>query len=626
MCVVLCPRRHFCHPPAVRPQLVHRQIQPLHDVRSTRGVRMRQSTAVQDQSDETRTGMGSRAQTRSSQLTHWLVLALCVRCAGIRVNSPQSSWDLTQRADVQPVPGGLVLSEAGSGGAAAAPTLLVDVSTLATTRLQLRQEDFSRSRGEDDLGGFSLPIEQSVDKAWRQEKAIVSPAATQDAGAASAASSPVAAAAPSSSAVSAASVDGWYPVSIDSAPLLDRVSGRHLGDVSLKLSVQLEPYLRHLVASQSNLHLLSELVSHWLMESAPSADTPLRHLLLDQVCLSQLVGFIVASASDKGSMDGQRLRERVYPALHKALDVFGSGQAQMLPLLFSQGSAVWRQLFGLRRCVATSSLPSSSGGWALYAGLVEAFLGLAERAISTLEPPPPPPPKSAEEIDAQRIAEEAAEKKRAAKARKAAKAAAAAGGDGEDEPPLSGRGSSAGSVLSSPSSKQKKSGLAAEAEPPALPASRLCFGLASIDILREVFQATHVRLGGSSRRASSVEIDWASASEAKLAELSQCCDLLWRLHGFLLRYGDEQGSRPTVEQLRPALFGVGVSGGTDTGAGTDASGDPHALWLQKVLGSIVKKARDTLANNRDLFAKLQQHADRFAKHYPTEVKPKKTKQ
>jgi len=310
------------------------------------------------------------------------------------------------------------------------------------------------------------------------------------------------------------------------------------------------------------------------------------------------IQLVVRAGADPGSMDGQRLRERLVPLLHRALDVFGP--EVMLPLLFARRSSAWSALWELRRCAPPSQLASNLG-WSLYTGVIESFMTLAERAALLLEPVPPPPVKSPEEIEAERVAAELAEK-RAAKKRRAAAAAAAAAGD--DEPP-------------SGSKKKKKSLSTLEplAEPPVLPPSSLSFGLSALPVLRELLEAIHVRVGGHKRTvaaaAVAAEIDWSQASESKLQELVSACELLWRCQHFLFRYGDGPDSRSSADQLRVPLF-------------AREGGDVHALWLQKCMSVVVKKSRDSLADNRELLSRLQQHADYFAKTYPTEAKPKKS--
>lgn len=502
------------------------------------------------------------------------------------------------------VQGGLALD---AGSASLPPTLSIPVSSLPTARLQVCQEDFSRSKEEDDLGSLSVAVEEIVARAWRREKnATVVPTSAVAATTATAADPATAASAPASpSSAACVSDDEWYPVSMDGMPLLERATGRHLGEASLRLSVQLGPYLRHLASAPNgasgNLRLLSQLVSQWL-DTAGAGDprTPLRHLLLDESSLLSFIQLVVRAGADPGSMDGQRLRERIVPLLHRALDVFGP--EVMLPLLFARRSAAWAALWELRRCAPPSQLASPLC-WSLYTSTMESFMALAERAALLLEPVPPPPVKSAEELEAERVAAELAEK-RAAKKRRAAAAAAAAAGD--DEPPTG-------------SSKKKKKSLSTLAplpEPPVLPPSSLSFGLSALPVLRELLESIHVRVGGYKRTgaaatAAVADTDWSQASEAKLQELVSACELLWRAQHFLFRYADGPDSRCSPDSVRVPLF-------------AREGGDVHALWLQKSMGSVVKKSRDTLADNRDLAARLQQHADYFARLYPTEAKPKKS--
>jgi hypothetical protein len=220
------------------------------------------------------------------------------------------------------VPGGLALSASSSSSS---PTLLIPVSDLASSRLQVHQEDFSKLKVDDDMGGFSIHLEEVVTRSWKKEAntkkaATVTPAST----AADAASTPAPIVAPIASVAvapaSASSDDGWYHVSIDSASLLDRVTGRHLGEISLKLSVRLEPYLQYLVASQTGLRLLYELTQQFI--DHPSVDTPLRHILLHPASLKAFIAFVVKAGADKGSMDGERMRDRIFTLIGKVLDTF----------------------------------------------------------------------------------------------------------------------------------------------------------------------------------------------------------------------------------------------------------------------------------------------------------------
>jgi hypothetical protein len=524
----------------------------------------------------------------------------------IRKNSTSCSWNLTFGGDVLSVPGGLELPTNGH-----APVVQVAVPSLSTARLQVHQENYGRVKEEDDLGSASVSIEELVEKAWRgAAKAAVVPSSVVSLQQQ-----------PSDKLIAPiANEPGWYAVSVENAQLLERSTGRPVGEVSLQLSVHLEPYLRHLVATQTNLHLLASLVTAF-MEATNTASTaaiaaqesPLRHLLLDASSLIGLIQLTVRAGADKGSMDGQRLRERLYPLLHRALDVYGPDV--IIPALFANESAGWKSLWDLRLCVPFAQLASNSG-WTLYATLLEHFFALGERAALILEPIPPPPVKSPEELEAERLAAEAAEKRAAKKKKLAAKAAAAAAADGDDSAPNTSRSGSASS-----SKKKKKSiGSISLPEPAAnfLPPSKLYYGINSMEVFKELLKALHARLAGglAGRRATVSEIDWSNASENKLYELSTSLDLLWRAVWFSFRYGDaisgELDHRIGAEHCRVALFGR-------------ENGDPHALWLQKVLVSIVKKTKDILTHaNPELLAKLQQHADYFAKQFPTEAKPKKS--
>lgn len=227
----------------------------------------------------------------------------------IRPNSTDSTWDLSNPEDVQAVPGGIALPPAASF-----PTILLPVSELSTSRLQVHQEDFSRLKCSDEMGGFTIPLEEIVTRSWKKDVKKAGVPATPRGRAPSADQAIV------SPTPAAPLEDGWYPVSIDNASLLDRVTGRHLGDVSLTLSVRLDDYLQYLVASQTGLHLIYELTQQFL--ARPTADTPLRHVLLDPASLKALIAFVVKAGADKGSMDGERMRERIFSLIGKALDVF----------------------------------------------------------------------------------------------------------------------------------------------------------------------------------------------------------------------------------------------------------------------------------------------------------------
>jgi hypothetical protein len=163
----------------------------------------------------------------------------------------------------------------------------------------------------------------------------------------------------------------------------------------------------------------------------------------------------------------------------------------------------------------------------------------------------------------------------------------------------------------------------------------LFFGLNTLDVLRELLRVLHTRLAGAGRRATVQELDWATASEQKLQELIQALELLWKVSWFLWRYGGAEGDAPAAAASSSASADAsGALAASDNGrVGVEGvrlalygreSGDPHALWLQKSLVSLVKKQKEQLQYaNPELLQKLQQHADYFAAKFPTEAKPKK---
>ena len=562
----------------------------------------------------------------------------------IRPNSVSCSWDLANPKDVAEVPGGLKLGKD-------VPTLKIPLSELPTSKLQVHLEDYSARKTDDDMGGFSMAIDEIVTKSWKIETKKVSPIHDGIGTPAATPRGPPAGATPAAAAPTApvSTPDGWYSVSIDNASLLDRQTGRHLGEISLKIRLQLEPYLRYLVASQTGLHLLYALVQQFL--SSPSVHTPLRHILLHPSSLRDLLSCVVKAASDKGSMEGERMRQALFPLLHKALDVF-KPESTILDALFENGSDGWKRLFQLRKCIPLATI-SSTQGWNAYVGILDNFIAFVERVGLHLEPLPPPPVKTVEELEAEAQAEAQAAKKAAIKLKKLKVQAKKDGVDPEDEEEFAryveekAAEKAEATASSSSGSKKKKKLLSGSslAEPAIHLPSKLDFGLNTLEIMHELFEVIRIRLSGF-KKPTGVDLDWTN--ESKLADLVACCELWYKWQPFLFRYGSKSGlpaasssapaseapATPATPSTPSAPAAVPAATAPPNGRmGVDElrpfflreGGDANAVWLQKQLVSCVKKSKDTLVENRELSNKLSQHADYWIKLYPVQKETVKEK-
>jgi hypothetical protein len=569
----------------------------------------------------------------------------------IRPNSVSCSWDLANPKDVAEVPGGLKLGKD-------VPTLRVPLSDLPTSKLQVHLEDYSARKNDDDMGGFSMSIDDIVTKSWKVESKKVSPIHDGvGTPAATPRGPPAGAAAVAAPSAPISTADGWYSVSIDNASLLDRQTGRHLGEISLKVRLQLEPYLRYLVASQTGLHLLYALVQQFL--SSPSVHTPLRHILLHPSSLRELLSFVVKAASDKGSMEGERMRQALFPMMHKALDVF-KPESTILDALFENDSDGWKRLFQLRKCIPLATI-SSTQGWNAYVGILDNYITFVERVGLHLEPLPPPPVKTVEELEAEAQAEAQAAKKAAIKLKKLKVQAKKEGVDPDDEEEFAryveeqaAEKAEAAASSSSLGSKKKKRLLSGSSlpDPPVHLASKLDFGLNTLEVLHELFEVIRIRLSGF-KKPTGVDLDWTN--ESKLADLVACCELWYKWQPLLFRYGSKSGLPPasavsatpatpatpaetpatpsTPSSLLSSVALAAPAAPANGRMGVDEirpfflkeAGDANAVWLQKQLVSCVKKSKETLGENRELASKLQQHADYWIKLYPVQKETAKEK-
>lgn len=216
------------------------------------------------------------------------------------------------------------------------------------------------------------------------------------------------------------------------------------------------------------------------------------------------------------------------------------------------------------------------------------------------------------------------------------------------------RADSAASSSLSPSSKKKKKLLSGQSlpEPPVHPASQLDFGLRTLDVLHELFDVIRIRLTGF-KKPIGVELDWSS--ETKLGDLLACCEVWYKWQAFLVRYGSRSGlpacgtdaavddasvapstpsSASSASVVLPSSVVVGPpSNGRMSCAELrplflkESSGDPNAVWLQRQLAGVVKKAKETLAadDQRELATKLQQHAEYWIRQYPVQKEATKEK-
>jgi len=523
---------------------------------------------------------------------------------------------------------------------------------------------------------------------------------------------------------------GWYPVHV-TAPLTDRVFGRHRGEVSLLCALNLQSFLKESLLNRApgTMRLITEMTmqlldgekdektrpksaavrpatSHGNLDklittsvgsppspaellaaaSAPPVTStrptstppacPLITLLSDHSTLSSLVELVWEAACDKGSMDGERMVQRIWTLIHRAIDWFG--EEKMVPLFFANDSALLCSLFRLRLCGggagsssggidALSPCAANTRGWNLYTSGWEQFILLVARLASVREPRPKPSADELAQMEAElKEAEEATRKQAEKDAQRKAKAKKKGVSIGEDEVlgsrPSSSRASSR--PASRAGSAKKKKATTPElpiAPSESLPPSSLNYGLlpspssssstatsdssssspsasSSLILLCELLRSIRLHLQGFKL---SNDIVWSSMS--RVHDFVGCLQLLRGMSIVLQRWGGVTASQrlKLAEEARP-LFSSAKEHIEHSNA--------DAVWLAKQVALATKKSRDTIdraaesmqdfdedggggggggvkesINARSLAKRLAGEVEAFQRMYPPEVKPKKEK-